>query len=661
MEAAGLLGQGVSQSEVARRLGVHRQSVIRWARQLAQAGRAGLKKAGRAGRKPRLSPTQLRQLEQELKRGPRAFGYGTGRWTASQVRQLIVFRTGVRYHPAHVWRLLRQLGRSRQRPAGKPLERAEATLPYRKRMRFVVEYCKDLNATEAAARAGYSPRTAASQGQRLLKSPVVGSAIAEARTRLLKGSETTVERILKEMAALAFADPGESLDKHGLPLPVDKLPEGVGRAQSVTVKRFFRYERGKQRYVGRRVTVKFTGKLAALMVLGKHLNMFAQNRKQAKPSKPVEPRGLSMESVIGQTARESVTRQPEPWDSIITPDPPEPVEKSSSRTGQRGRSSFRREPWARIITQPDPPRPGGKPPSRTGQRGRGSFRRELFAVEYLKDFNATRAAIRAGYSPKTAASQGQRLLKPPAVTRLLAEAHSRLFDKVEVSVERVRGEFLAIADADIGQFFDRRGRLRPINQVPEEARRALSELEFEERYDRTKRKHIRARWELKLLSKGAALDALAKHAILLEQDKPRPIPQSVIDELVRAAEEAKAAKAQQAERRANSEGEVSSPAEMAGSSSRPNGDERGGLGIESKEKARQGDIPSPHQAEPLKSAMGKPPQANRITLVRDSPPHSLAGRQSTAPPHPMWGFVDLGDDEEEDKPKGRWPPGGGAI
>jgi len=41
MEAARLLRQGVSQSEVARRLEVHRQSVIRWARQLAQSGRVG--------------------------------------------------------------------------------------------------------------------------------------------------------------------------------------------------------------------------------------------------------------------------------------------------------------------------------------------------------------------------------------------------------------------------------------------------------------------------------------------------------------------------------------------------------------------------------------------------------------------------------------------
>ena len=56
-QAARLLAKGWSQAEVARRVGVHRQSVSRWVRRLAEAGRAGLKKAGRAGRKPRLSPT----------------------------------------------------------------------------------------------------------------------------------------------------------------------------------------------------------------------------------------------------------------------------------------------------------------------------------------------------------------------------------------------------------------------------------------------------------------------------------------------------------------------------------------------------------------------------------------------------------------------------
>jgi len=128
MEAAELLKRGVSQSEVARRLGVHRQSVIRWARQLAQSGKAGLKKAGRAGRKPRLSSAQLKQIEHALKRGPQALGYATGVWTASRVRELIEDLCGVRYHEAHVWRILRQLGWSCQRPTGRALERDEGAI-----------------------------------------------------------------------------------------------------------------------------------------------------------------------------------------------------------------------------------------------------------------------------------------------------------------------------------------------------------------------------------------------------------------------------------------------------------------------------------------------------------------------------------------------------
>src|SRR6266567_5909733 len=130
MEAAQLLKQGVSQSEVARRVGVHRQSVIRWARQLAQSGRAGLKQAGRAGRKPKLSAVQLRRIEQALKRGPEALGYASGLWTAGRVRELIQHQCGVRYHEAHVWRILRQLGWSCQGPGGRRLERDEEASRY---------------------------------------------------------------------------------------------------------------------------------------------------------------------------------------------------------------------------------------------------------------------------------------------------------------------------------------------------------------------------------------------------------------------------------------------------------------------------------------------------------------------------------------------------
>ena len=128
LEAARLLRQGLSQSQVARAVGVHRQSVSRWARELGESGVRGLRKARRTGRPAKLSPAQLRDLERALKRGPEAFGFASGLWTASRVRDLIEYRTGVRYHEDHVWRILRKLNWSCQRPTGKALERDERAI-----------------------------------------------------------------------------------------------------------------------------------------------------------------------------------------------------------------------------------------------------------------------------------------------------------------------------------------------------------------------------------------------------------------------------------------------------------------------------------------------------------------------------------------------------
>jgi transposase len=136
LRAARLLEKGLSPAQVAREVGVHRQSVGRWAAQLAQQGRAGLQQAGRAGRKPRLSAADLGRIAQALKRGPEAFGYDTGLWTAARVAQLIEQQCGIAYHPGHVWRLLRQLGWSCQRPTGRALERNEQAIAQWKRKRW---------------------------------------------------------------------------------------------------------------------------------------------------------------------------------------------------------------------------------------------------------------------------------------------------------------------------------------------------------------------------------------------------------------------------------------------------------------------------------------------------------------------------------------------
>ncbi len=129
MQAARLLDKGYPEAEVARRIGVHRQSVNRWAQDLARGGRVALKRAGRAGRKPRLTADDLRRIEHGLKRGPEALGYGTSLWTAWRVADLIERECGVKFSTGHVWRLLRNaLGWSPQRPTGRALERNEAAI-----------------------------------------------------------------------------------------------------------------------------------------------------------------------------------------------------------------------------------------------------------------------------------------------------------------------------------------------------------------------------------------------------------------------------------------------------------------------------------------------------------------------------------------------------
>ena len=136
LAAARLLAQGLSEAEVARRVGVHRQSVNRWAQQLAEGGRPALKRAPRTGRPPRLSAADLTRIGRALKRGPEALGYGTSLWTAWRVADLIERECGVRYSTVHAWRVLRALGWTPQRPAGRALERDEAAIRQWKRARW---------------------------------------------------------------------------------------------------------------------------------------------------------------------------------------------------------------------------------------------------------------------------------------------------------------------------------------------------------------------------------------------------------------------------------------------------------------------------------------------------------------------------------------------
>ncbi|KVM70132.1 terminase [Burkholderia ubonensis] len=102
--------------------------------------------------------------------------------------------------------------------------------PNAKHMRFVDEYLIDLNATQAAIRAGYSKRTAGQMGFELLKKPEIAEAIADAMKAREARTEITQDRVLQELARIAFFDPRKLFDANGKPLPINELDADTAAA-----------------------------------------------------------------------------------------------------------------------------------------------------------------------------------------------------------------------------------------------------------------------------------------------------------------------------------------------------------------------------------------------------------------------------------------------
>jgi len=128
MRAAAMFARGKTQAEVVRALGVSRPSVSRWYKAWRKGGAKGLAGAGRAGRRPRLSEAERRSLDRALLKGPLAHGFPTDLWTLKRIAIVIESITGVAYHVGHVWKILRSMEWSLQRPARRAAERDEEAI-----------------------------------------------------------------------------------------------------------------------------------------------------------------------------------------------------------------------------------------------------------------------------------------------------------------------------------------------------------------------------------------------------------------------------------------------------------------------------------------------------------------------------------------------------
>jgi len=144
----------------------------------------------------------------------------------------------------------------------------------KKQQAFCDEYIIDFNATQAAIRAGYSEKTAYSIGSENLTKPEIQEGIQRCMQERSKRTEVTQDRVLLEIARLAFNDPRKAFDEFGNLLPIQEWPDEVAAAISAIKITELKTDDGTRSVLKE---VKFWDKGKQIELAGKHLGMFTDN------------------------------------------------------------------------------------------------------------------------------------------------------------------------------------------------------------------------------------------------------------------------------------------------------------------------------------------------------------------------------------------------
>lgn len=152
-----------------------------------------------------------------------------------------------------------------------------------KQRAFVQEYLVDLNATQAAIRAGYSRKTAKQQGQRLLTNVDLKAAIEEGKAKRAERTRVDQDKVIRELAKLGFSDMRElaQWDEYGVHWhdSGNLTDEAAANVRDVSYTKEVRYDKNGDKIETTQMKLALHDKKAALKMLGDHLGIFGASEQ----------------------------------------------------------------------------------------------------------------------------------------------------------------------------------------------------------------------------------------------------------------------------------------------------------------------------------------------------------------------------------------------
>lgn len=147
-------------------------------------------------------------------------------------------------------------------------------------------------------------------------------------------------------------------------------------------------------------------------------------------------------------------------------------------------------------------------PKKKPRKQVGKPSRDRFVDEFMVDRNATQAAIRAGYSERTAGSAGHRLLKTAAILAEINKRGAEQSQRLQITSDRIMQEYERLALLDPIDLFRPDGTMKTLAEIPEDARRTIAGIEVREiTVDEVTTVVLK---KVKIADKKGALDSLAK-------------------------------------------------------------------------------------------------------------------------------------------------------